>query len=280
MTVRAKKIDRLLTALDGPEPDHVTIDEALTILAAHLRRQKRHGQRVLCVLRRDDRALVLGRDGSFVHEADPMGDAIAVIARADDAGRVVVGVQHRDRSYDGAICIAPGSVRDENGKVDTDAGFRWPSVRARAGARDRDSRDPLAEAAPRPLRHLQKGVLSVTCRCRAHAARARFAAGEGVLAELSAMAAPGRSTTSPPPTPAGTISAGASPVTSRATSTGAVAESGSISFCSGWLRRARTAARAARLLAARFARTSGLASYSARYSFRWRVFRRFASRAR
>ena len=126
MTFRAKKIDRLLTVLDGPEPDRAALDETLTILAAHLRRQRRDGQGVLYLLRRDDRALVLGRDGSFVHEADPMGDTIAVIGGADGAGNVAVYEEHRDRSDDGAICIAPGSVRDENGRVGTDSGFRWP----------------------------------------------------------------------------------------------------------------------------------------------------------
>lgn len=126
MTVRAKKVDALLAVLDGRVADPAALDEALTILAAHLRRQGRDGQRLLYLLRHDGRALVLARNGSLVHEADPMGDAIAVVARADDAGRVAVEETHRDMTAGGAIAVAPGSVRGDDGYVDTDSGFRWP----------------------------------------------------------------------------------------------------------------------------------------------------------
>jgi hypothetical protein len=126
MTVRNRKLDTLLTLLDGATADHVALEEAFTILAAHVRRHRRDGQRLLYLLRRDGRALVLTCSGSLVHEADLMGDAIAVIARADDSGRVVVAGEYRDHAAGGAIAVAPGSVRDENGPVDTEHGFRWP----------------------------------------------------------------------------------------------------------------------------------------------------------
>lgn len=125
MTARPMRLDAVLAVLDRPTVDHGAIDEALTILATNLRRQKRDGPRVLRILSRDGRSLVLSRDGTLVHEADPMGDAIAVIARAEDAGRIVVGEQHRDYAEGGAIAVAPGSVHDENGTVDADDGFRW-----------------------------------------------------------------------------------------------------------------------------------------------------------
>lgn len=120
------KLDALLAVLDGPTPDEAKLDEGLTLLAAHLRRLAKDDYRPLYLLRRDGRALVLSRDGSVVHEADPMGDAIAVIARADRTGRIAVEERHRDRAADGAIAVAPGSVRDDDGYVDTDSGFRWP----------------------------------------------------------------------------------------------------------------------------------------------------------
>lgn len=122
----AKKLDTLLAVLDGPTPDEAKLDEGLTLLAAHLRRLAKDDYRPLYLLRRDGRALVLSRDGSVVHEADPMGDAIAVIARADRTGRIVVGAEHRDRSEGGAIAVAAGTVRSDDGYVDTDSGFRWP----------------------------------------------------------------------------------------------------------------------------------------------------------
>lgn len=125
MTARSGKLDGLLAVLEGTTSDHSAVDEAFTILATHLRRQGRNGQRLLCLLRRDGRSLVLAGNGSLVHEADPMGDAIAVVARAN-AGRVVVGEEHRDHAAGGAIAVAPGSVRDDDGPVDTDSGFRWP----------------------------------------------------------------------------------------------------------------------------------------------------------
>lgn len=126
MTARATRLDAVLAVLDGATADHGALDEALTILAANLRRQKRDGPRLLRIVRRDGRSLLLSRGGPLVHEADPMGDGIAVIARADDAGRIVVGEEHRDASDDGAIAVAPGSVHDDNGTVDVDGGFRWP----------------------------------------------------------------------------------------------------------------------------------------------------------
>jgi len=126
MTARDTQLDALLAALDDSTPDHAALNKALTVLGAHLRRQRRDGQRVLYLLRREGRALVLSRDGSVVHEVDPMGDAIAVIARVDDAGHVAVKEQHRDYAEGGAIAVAPGSVHDENGPVDADSGFRWP----------------------------------------------------------------------------------------------------------------------------------------------------------
>lgn len=126
MTIRNRKLDNLLTILDGATADHSALDEAFTILAAHLRRQGRDGERVLYILRRDDRRLLLARDGSIVHYADRMGDAIAVIGHADATNHVVVDDKHRDRAADGAIAIAPGSVRDDDGPVDIDHNFRWP----------------------------------------------------------------------------------------------------------------------------------------------------------
>lgn len=126
MTARTKRLDALLAVLDGSTADHGALDEALTVLAANLRRQKRDGPRLLRILSRDGRSLVLSRDGALVHEADPMGDAIAVIGRADDTGRVAVDEQHRDRAEGGAIAVATGSVHDEHGTVDADGGCSWP----------------------------------------------------------------------------------------------------------------------------------------------------------
>ena len=87
MTARATRLDAVLAVLDGATVDHGALDEALTILAANLRRQKRDGPRLLRILRREGRSLLLSRGGPLVHEADPMGDGIAVIARADSPNR-------------------------------------------------------------------------------------------------------------------------------------------------------------------------------------------------
>ena len=125
MTIRDKQLSALLAVLDGDTPNLPSLDRALTILGAHLRRQSKD-RGLLFLIRRDERSLLLSGKCGLVHWADRMGDAIATIAGVDGSGTTEIAERHRDRTADGAIAIAPGSVRDDDGFIETDGGFRWP----------------------------------------------------------------------------------------------------------------------------------------------------------
>lgn len=125
MTIRDKQLSALLTVLDGATPDLPSLDRALTILGSHLRRQGKDGG-LLYIIRRDERRLLLSGKCGLVHWADRMGNAIASVAGVGGSGNIEIDERHRDRTADGAIAIAPGSVRDDDGFVETDGGFRWP----------------------------------------------------------------------------------------------------------------------------------------------------------